>query len=54
MWNDEAQAEIRRLELKTLYKRFESGIKAAEPKITRELKFDIIQKLDEAKTAFAN
>jgi len=54
MWNTEAQAEIRRLELKTLYKRFEKNMAGTEPpKAERELLFEIIQKLPEAQTAFA-
>lgn len=53
MWNAVAQEEIKRLELKTLYKRFQSkDIK--DPIAVREINTVIIKTLDEAKKFFEN
>jgi len=49
MWNAEALAEVRRLELKTLYKRFDGNEKTEE---TKPISFDIIKQPKDAKTFF--
>ena len=52
MWNEEAQAEIKRLELKTLYKRFDGGEAVTTEQKRPELKFDIIQDASQARLIF--
>jgi len=52
MWNADARAEIQRLELKTLYKRFDAAGTEEKPK--RELVYEIIKDREEAKKFFAN
>jgi len=51
MWNAEAQAEIRRLELKTLFKRFESADGDQKPP-ARQLTYEIIQDHENTKKTF--
>ena len=52
MWNADAHAEIRRLELKTLLKRFESKESNNAAPAVRELNCKIIDKPDEAREFF--
>jgi DNA polymerase-1 len=52
--NEEARDEIKRLELKSLYKRFEGDIAVAKIAETREVKFEVIKTRDEAEKFFCD